>query len=457
MLGILVLILVLWILVQTAFFQNFIIHRVANRLSKNLNTTVSIKKIDLELFDKMSMQGLLVLDRKKDTLLYAGAAKVSLTDWFFFKDKITLKYIGLDDAFINLHRSDSVWNYQFLIDYFSGPRKKKADTSSNIIALDLKVVNLKNIKIWQRDEWRGENILASVRKLNVHADEFDTKNRIIGISQITLDHPTISLYDYTGNRPVDTASLPKIIIPELEGLQWNPDGWRLSVKNISLTGGLASIEREGAAAKSNEFDERHIVLSEIQGTFKNFTLIKDTLHSVVSVSAKDRGGFVIKKLKADFKFTPKLMEFKDLDILTNNSHLTDYYAMHYNHFNDDMQDFVHAVTIDGHFKNSEVSSKDLAYFAPETKSWNTVFSLSGNAHGKIDNITGQKMIIRAGEQNYLDGDISLRGLPDIDKTFIDFRSRELRTNYNELVRLIPSLKEITNPKLSAFGNIIFSG
>ncbi|MEO6904776.1 MAG: translocation/assembly module TamB domain-containing protein, partial [Ginsengibacter sp.] len=42
-------------------------------------------------------------------------------------------------------------------------------------------------------------------------------------------------------------------------------------------------------------------------------------------------------------------------------------------------------------------------------------------------------------------------------TFIDFRSRELRTNYNELVRLIPSLKEITNPKLSAFGNIIFSG
>ena len=94
------------------------------------------------------MNGLLVLDRKKDTLLYAGSAKVSLTDWFFFKDKITLKYIGLDNAFINLHRTDSVWNYQFLIDYFSGPRKKKADTSSNIIALDLKVVNLKNIKIF---------------------------------------------------------------------------------------------------------------------------------------------------------------------------------------------------------------------------------------------------------------------------------------------------------------------
>jgi hypothetical protein len=163
-LGILVLILALWILIQTTFFQNFIIHKVANRLSKDLNTTVTIKKIDLELFDKMSMQGLLVLDRKKDTLLYAGAANVNITDWFFFKKNITLNYIGLTDALVNLNRTDSVWNYQFLIDYFSGSKKKKSDTSSTTINLGLKVLNLKNIRIWQKDEWRGENILFSISK-----------------------------------------------------------------------------------------------------------------------------------------------------------------------------------------------------------------------------------------------------------------------------------------------------
>ena len=50
------------------------------------------------------------------------------------------------------------------------------------------------------------------------------------------------------------------------------------------------------------------------------------------------------------------------------------------------------------------------------------------------------MMIKAGPDNYLDGEINLRGLPDIDETFIDFRSREIRTNYNELARLIPTLK-----------------
>jgi len=454
-----VLILVLWILLQTSFFQNFIIHKVASRLSKNLNTTVSIKHIDLELFDKMSMEGLLVLDKKKDTLLYAGAAKVNITDWFFFKDKITVRYIGLDDATINLHRTDSVWNYQFLMDYFSGSGNKKTDTSSGKINLDLKVLNLKNVKIWQKDEWEGEDLLASVNQLNLHANFIDLKNNVANINDITVDKPSFTLYDYRGKKPVDTTTDTSKIIPtEPTGLQWNPDAWKISVRNFSMGDGLVAIEKQSSSPSlPNQFDESRIVISSLKGTFKNLRLINDTLESAISISAKDRGGFVIKKLAADFKFTPKLMEFKNLDIITAHSRLRDYFAMHYNHFNDDMQDFINTVKLDGHFKNSEISSEDLAYFAPETRSWNTVFSLSGNAHGKVDNITGQKMIIRAGTNNYLDGDISLRGLPDIDQTFIDFRSRELKTNYNELAKLIPSLKEITTPKLSAFGNIKFTG
>lgn len=456
--ALLVLILVLWVLLQTAFFQNFIIQKVTSRLSKNLNTTISIQHIDLELFDRMSIEGLLVLDKKKDTLLYAGAAKVNITDWFFFRDKVTLKYIGLDDALINTYRTDSVWNYQFLIDYFTGPRKKVTDTSSGTINLDLKVVNFKNVRVWQRDEWRGENMLASVKKLNMHADLFDTKNRIIHLNDITLDGPSFSQYDYTGNRPKDTSHKVENVIPEMPDLKWNPNHWRLTAKDFTLNNGLIAIERQSKNTPTpGEFDDRHIVISSLNAVFKNFRFAEDTLQTNISISAKDRGGFVIKKLAADFKFTPTLMEFKDLDIITNKSRLRNYFAMHYHNFNDDMQDFVHTVTLDGRFNNSELSSDDLAYFAPETKSWNTLFSLNGTAHGKVDNLIGKNMIIHAGADNYLDGDISMRGLPDIDKTFIDFRSKELKTSYKELSRLIPQLKEITNPNISTLGNIRFSG
>ncbi|HVZ97416.1 MAG TPA: hypothetical protein VG847_11110, partial [Chitinophagaceae bacterium] len=155
MLALFVLVAILWILLQTGFVQNYIVRRVTKRLSRDLNTTVSIKHVDFELFNKMLLQDVLVLDHHHDTLLYAGDAKVNITDWFFLKDKVTLKYIGLDNAVINLKRKDSVWNYQFLVDYFSGGSQNKNDTTSTATQLNLKAIQLNNVKVWQRDEWVG--------------------------------------------------------------------------------------------------------------------------------------------------------------------------------------------------------------------------------------------------------------------------------------------------------------
>jgi TamB, inner membrane protein subunit of TAM complex len=453
---------VLWVLLHTGFFQNYIISRVTHRLSKDLNTTVSIKHVDFELFDKMLLQQTLVLDHNKDTLLYAGMVKVSITDWFFFKDNITLKYIGLDNAVINLNRKDALWNYQFLVDYFSGPPKKIKDTAASSLQLNLRQVALHNCKIWQQDQWKGTNMLVSFNDLDFKADTFDLNKNIIRISSIILDHPLFAQYDYTGSEPGDTSTAvniaPAVAVDTTNTLEWNTGGWRISVNKIQITNGSLAIEKQtDRPVFTNRFDDRHIVISNLNGALKNVKFINDTLKANVQISAKDRSDLIIKKLAADFKFTPKLMEFNKLDLVTNKSHLTNYYSMRYKNFNDDMGSFIHKVTVEGHFQNSEVNSDDLAFFAPEASTWKENFLLSGNAKGTIDNLSAKKIIIKAGPNNYLDGEINLRGLPDIDETFIDFRSTDMRTNYDELARLFPTLKTITNPNLRAFGNIKFEG
>ncbi len=447
----------LWILLQTSFFQNFLIKKVTQRLSKDLHTTVSIRHVDFELFDKMLLQNILVLDHKHDTLLYAGAVKVNINDWFFFKDHIDLKYIGLDNAVINLNRKDSVWNYQFIADYFSGSGKK--DTSSGTTQLNLSGIEFNHVKIIQTDAWSGENMTASLKKLNLSAEQFDLNKNVIKINFVDLDEPSFSQYDYNGNRPEDSShSASQAEAKDPSGLEWNTDGWRIFVKKLNITNGSLAIERqEDTPVYVSGFNDAHIILSQLNGSFANISFVKDTLLAQAKLATTDRSGFVIKNLSADFKFTPKMMEFNHLDIITNKSHLTNYYAMHYNNFNDDMLDFVHKVTLEGRFDNSEVSSDDIAFFAPEVADWKKVFSIKGNAKGTIDNLSAKKMIIKAGSANYLDGDISMRGLPDINETFIDFKANDFRTNYNELEKLIPSLKSITSPDLRALGAIQFKG
>src|SRR6185369_8559352 len=58
---------------------------------------------------------------------------------------------------------------------------------------------------------------------------------------------------------------------------------------------------------------------------------------------------------------------------------------------------------------------------------------------------------------FVDGDLALRGLPDINETFIDFKGNNLHTTYSDLVTVIPSLKNITQPQLSKLGNIYYKG
>jgi hypothetical protein len=243
-----VLIIVLWILLQTSFFQNYIIGRVTHRLSKDLNTKVTIKHVDFELFDKMDLEGALVMDHNNDTLLYAGKGKVTITDWFFFKDKITLEYIGLDDAIVNLNRKDSVWNYQFLADYFSGP-KKKPDTASKSIQLNLKEIQLNRIKIWKQDKWQGQDLLVSLTKLGLTADSFDLNNNIIKIKSLVIDHPIYAEFNYNGNRPPRINSSPQVdSTNKKDSLQWNTDQWRISVNNLRINDGGFAIETESKSA-----------------------------------------------------------------------------------------------------------------------------------------------------------------------------------------------------------------
>jgi hypothetical protein len=72
------------------------------------------------------LEGTLIRDQNRDTLLYAGKLQTQLTDWFFLQQEIEIKHIGLENAIVNMHRKDSVWNYQFIIDSLSPATPKEA-------------------------------------------------------------------------------------------------------------------------------------------------------------------------------------------------------------------------------------------------------------------------------------------------------------------------------------------
>ncbi len=456
LLVLLLLLITVWFLVQLTPVQNWLSRKAANWLSHELKTEVTVKHVEFSLFNKVLLEGVLVKDRNKDTLAYIGRGGVNVSDWFFLRDKIELSYISLEQTKIYLHRSDSVWNYQFLVDYFSAPASTK-DTTKQQTDLKLSNIELKQITLIQKDDWRGQTIQGSLQYLKLNFKTFDLRKKVIDVADVEITSPYFSISNYTGKKlksapKPDSAYHTDEIVEAL-----NQSGWRITANQVKLQDAEFRSDSYTQREPLPYFDGAHVNFKNIAGTFTNLTYIGDTLTAKLQLKAKERSGFEVKELNADFTFHSSTMEFSDLLVRTNKSILKNYFAFRFEQFGHDMSEFITHVRMDGIFEDSELHSDDIAFFAPAVKDWNDRMSINGKIRGTVDHLKGTDIVIKTLKQTVLDGNFTIDGLPDINSTFLDLKANRLQTSYADAVALYPDLRKITTPAISQISYFNFKG
>jgi hypothetical protein len=449
----LVLVLMASLLIQTSFVQNWLVHKAANTLSENLGTKVLVKGVHFSLFDKLQIEGIYIQDKNKDTLLYAGKINVLLTDWFFTKEKIILENISLSDATIYLHRKDSIWNYQYIVDYFSSSSTQKKKPP---VAYSLKKLSLSNIRFLQKDEWRGEDQALHLRSLILEANDFNFNTRIANIQSINITDPLFSIYNYTGLRPKQPAKKEDSLPVVYSTLRWNPLHWQIKSNHIRINNGTFKSDEQTSRAAYYYFDGQHILFTHINSQFSNVSFFNDTLQADISITTQERSGLTINSFTANAVMHPEAMTFDHLDIRTARSHLQHFFAMRYHSFSD-MNQFLTKVRMKGIFKDAVIHSDDIAYFTPALDNWKRDIQLTGTVSGTVDDLSAKSVILEAGKNTYLNGDIDIKDLSSINKTYINFHSNDFRTTYSDATTLLPVLKEVTEVRLDQLQYIRFKG
>ncbi|SEW35526.1 Family of unknown function [Chitinophaga sp. YR573] len=457
--------ILLGILVNIPAVQNYLVQQVTSRLSAQLKTRVQIDHVNIRLFNSLRLEGTLIEDQHKDTLLYAGVLQVRITDWFFFQEKPVIKFVGLEDAQINLlrHRNDSVWNYAFIEDAFSSaPDTSKTPKTESGISIDLRQADLRNIHINQTDAWVGEDMRVDAKRIYLDAKNLDLKQHNIDIQEMSLEKPTFIISRYASSplrhRLPKTASAPLTDTAAIPALRWNSNNWKLIVKDLSIKDGIFGLDdlQDTTAIEAGYFAPHHIRFNEINLQLANTSLIKDSIIGDLTLKTKERCGFELKKLTARFKMSPVEMEFSDMDLVTARSHLRNYYTMQYADISD-MSDYIDLVYMRAHFVNSKLSSDDIAYFAPPLASWKKEISLNGDARGPVSNLKASNIEMQAGPNTRLKGSLEMRGLPEINETFIDFHTDELVTTGADVQSFIPALRNVDPVRIDRLTNIAFAG
>lgn len=466
LLSLLGIIILIGILVNIPAVQHWLVQETARRLSEQLHTKVEVKGVSLRLFNSARLEGTYIEDRHHDTLLYAGAMQVRITDWFFFQEKPVLKFIGLENAQVNLvrHRNDSAWNYQFIVDAFgsSGPDTSTTPKSSGGVALDLRRIDLHNIRINQIDAWVGEDMRIAAKQIYLDAQNLDLQKHNIDIQQLLLDQPSFIISRYPASplrhKKSKSTNSPLPAIDSTGQLRWNSSNWKLLVRELAVRNGVFGLEdlEDTKPLGAGFFDPDHIRFANINLTLLNTSLIKDSIIGDLTLRTKERSGFEVKKLTARFKMSPVEMEFSQMDLITNRSHLRNYYTMQYSDLGD-MSDYVDLVFMKARFVNSTLSSDDIAYFAPPLANWKREISLNGVVEGPVSNLDADSVSLQAGSTTRLKGHFKMRGLPEINETFIDFQASDLVTTGEDVQRIFPTIKDVPQLHIDRLSNIAFQG
>jgi hypothetical protein len=436
----------LYILLNLPFVQNYIAKKASDILAKKLDTRVSIKHTSFSLLNHISLEGLYIEDHQHDTLLYAGEVQVRITDWFFLrKTTPVLHYIGLHDAYAHLYRksNDSNWNYNFVIDAFGG-NKKSTTSKQSEFKFDLKKIDLKNVRFHMDDAWVGDDMDYNLGTLLVNVNDVDFEKKLVDVSGIEANKVAIYLKDYKGGRPVDTASRKRKKI--IDTTAFNESNWAVKLNTLSLKECLFSLQSAEDVPDSNSFDATHLVVKNINVAASNININRDTLHGQIEhLSAKERCGLNVKELKTEVSVSPNASICKHLSLITNYSKIIDdYYAMHYKRF-PDFENYITNVVMEAKLKDAIVDERDMAYFAPILRRYPTILHVSGDAKGTVADISANHLNITDGK-SFIKGNIKMVGLPDIYKTFIEFKEGEIITTGNGILQYAPVLKD--NPNIA---------
>lgn len=448
--GFALLIMALLLAVRVPAFQTYLAQRVTGYLSTKLNTKVSIDKVAITFFNNAEFGGFYLEDLEHDTLIYADKLLVEFKVFELLKKEITVSDVWLEGAKVHLQR-DSTGQHMNLTDVLnklSAPKSGPGDTTKFDWKLDVHTIGLSETDIVFKDAKAKTNISVYITQCDMELKKMDLANQLVAIRSLHVDGADVL---------VELAPRQKSADTDTTDFHFLVNGPTVTYDELTLLNSrFRLIDANADSVLRKGMDFKNLDVTGINLYAENGSIVKDTIFgSVKMLSAKERSGFTLKNLSTEARVSVNDITLKNLDVKTGNSHITNYLSFNYSHFRD-FKDFLNKVKIKAKLDRTQLSLKDLNYFARSLdKVEHNSLLISGEISGRINNLDGDDIEIRTGSATVFKGSFSTRGLPDIYETSLNLKVDRLATTIPDIRRLYPGAK--IPPNMEQLGVLAYSG
>ncbi len=454
-LGLVALIIIIVLLLRVPSVQNWVADKGTTYLSEKLDTRVEVKQVSIDIFNHLVLEGFYIEDHKQDTLLYAGKLEINIGSINPFSKKAKLKNISLSDSYINIYKSaDSVFNFAFILDAFKPTAQlTDADTTptkskNSSYDLFLNKITFDRTRFKMVDEVGFAKTDIYIDESEIFINRIDLAEHVLALEKIEFNNTSINLRSLFDTIPdIKPESFDTIHIKLGE---WAVEATQLSLNNCSFSSFDENSESQTTGLNFGDlgFTNINVDISDI--LFSGDTLI----NNINQISLKDKSGFRVDTLRGELLLSPYEVTLKKLLIVTPDSKIRDQFSMSFNTFND-FDRFETEVKWTTNFVNSNISTKDIAYFVPAVAEYDANLKLNAKIYGSLDNLKARDFNASVDNIGGIKGTLDVKGLPNINETFVDLKLEPLYVNMSELDKLLGGNQIPEN--VLTLGTINYSG
>ncbi|UII24135.1 translocation/assembly module TamB domain-containing protein [Fulvivirga ligni] len=317
------------------------------------------------------------------------------------------------------------------------PSQSSDTTSSEVFDIAGNLLTVNNVKFTFEDRPGNMKFKSDIGKVGIEVDSMSLARQVYVAKTIDIENTFISIDQYTQDstqveEPTDTTSVSEEEIEILTGVA------QANIKNVGFR--LYNHNYE----KVDGFDPNHMWFQKLNADLQNIVFKNGYADGKVnSLTASEQGGLSVKSFNAEFKYGEKESFAKNLHLETDHTNITGDLAIAYPSM-EAIADNLNALQIDAEIQRSRIDFEDIFYFQPALKESMSYFNgkasqviLQGDIKGSMADMDINNLQAEALNNTKLAIDGQVSGLPDVNKTRLNLKIKNVATSREDIKLVLP--------------------
>ncbi|KQC00567.1 translocation/assembly module TamB domain-containing protein [Pedobacter sp. Hv1] len=416
---------------DTSFNFSFLVDAFMSEEKKpevvNKDSTSTLKfRIDKVLFEDI---GITYRDdvAGNDVKLYLGEFRTKIKDFDLANQHYVIKTLSLKNTSLSYLQQKPLTQ---LVQHLTNSVDSAQKQLGKLPLIEVQDFSFSNVKVNYDDQLSTTKAIADLNDLGLVNLKVDLTNSKYLVDEARLNKSKI-LFAF---KPAPSNDLKKV--KDTVVATKSPLG--LIIKNVDFNENTVQFDNLGAKpSKGLDFNHLNIVGLNLGATNVSYDAT-GIRANVKNGSLKDKSGFILNELKGDAIYTDQQIKLSNFVLRTPHTSINNNTALNFSSI-DDLTKHPEKVRLSLNFKNTTIGLKDAVFFsnAIPANYQNEKIKLNANINGYLNNLNIPQLQISGLRSTQIDISGKAKGLPDINKAYLDLNIKKLYLTKSDLLVAIP--------------------